>query len=254
MPAPKDLPETMTMLSRRNAFELSHARFSADVQKLVEVIQDGMTPKGATKPESTSVIVRQKAAALKQIRDDLVNATASPLYQFRVENKYFPVLGDGNPDANIMFIGEAPGKAEVETGVPFVGPSGEVLDEMLASINLKRADVYLTNMLLDRPPDNRDPSPEELAFYATFVDRLIDVIQPKVIVTLGRFAMQHIFKKLDLPEKRGKISDLHGKLIKAHMAYGEIHIVPLYHPAVVLYSATQRETLHKDFQKLKLFI
>lgn len=254
MPAPSDLPEDISMLSRRNAFELSHARFAGDVQKLVEIIQASMTPKGATKPDTTSEIVRQKSAAIKQIRDDLVNATTSPLYQHRIESRYFPVLGDGNPDANIVFIGESPGKAEAESGTPFIGPSGEVLDEMLGSINLKRADVYLTNMLLDRPPDNHDPLPEELAFYAPFVDRLIDVIQPKVIVTLGRFAMQHILKKLDLPEKRGKISQLHGKLIKAQMPYGEIHIVPLYHPAVVLYSATQRDILLKDFQKLKLFI
>ena len=85
-------------------------------------------------------------------------------------------------------------------------------------------------------------------------DRIIDVIRPAVVVTLGRYAMTFILKKFDLPEKRGKISDLHGKLIKAQAPYGDIHIVPLYHPAVVLYSATQKDTLRKDFEKLKTFV
>lgn len=188
------------------------------------------------------------------MRDDLVSATDSPLYAFRVENRYFPVIGEGNPDASILFIGEAPGKNEAETGRPFCGPSGEVLDDMLRGINLKREDVYLTNLLLDRPPDQHKPTAQEIAFYTPFVDRLIDIIQPKVIATLGGFAMQYVLKKLDLPEKRSTIGQLHGKLIKAQLAYGEIHVVPLYHPAVVLYSASQKETLRKDFEKLKLFI
>src|SRR5690606_661858 len=164
------------------------------------------------------------------------------------------VIGEGHPDANIFFIGESPGKAEAESGKPFCGPSGEVLDDMLRGIGLKREDVYLTNILLDRAPDNRNPLPEEIAFYAPFVDRLIDIIQPAVIVTLGRFAMQYLLKKLDVPEKRSTISNLHGKLLKARLPYGEVHVVPLYHPAVVLYSASQKDILRKDFEKLKLFI
>ncbi len=188
------------------------------------------------------------------MRDDLVGATDSPLYSFRNENRLFPVLGAGNPDANIIFIGESPGKVEAAQGVPFVGPSGEVLDEMLNSIGIDRDAVFITNVLLDHPPGSRDPLPEEIDFYTPFLDRLIDIIQPSVIVTLGRFAMVYMLKKLDLPEKRGKISQLHGKLIKAAMPYGDIHVVPMYHPAVVLYTASQRETLKKDFEKLKLFI
>ena len=116
---------------------------------------------------------------------------------------------------------------------------------MLKSINLKREDVYVTNIVLDRPPTKREPTPEEIAFYEPFVDRIIDVIQPAVIATLGRFAMQYILKRLDLPEKRQTISQLHGKLMKTHMQYGEVHIVPLYHPAVVLYSASQKATLQR---------
>jgi DNA polymerase len=108
--------------------------------------------------------------------------------------------------------------------------------------------------LLDRPPDKRAPTPEEIAFYAPFLDRIIDIVQPAVVATLGRFAMEYLLKKLDLPENRGKISQLHGKLIRANTHYGEIHVVPLFHPAVVLYSASQKATLLKDFEKLKLFV
>jgi uracil-DNA glycosylase family 4 len=164
------------------------------------------------------------------------------------------VIGEGNADANLIFVGQSLGKKEAEIGRPFCGPSGDVLDEMLKGIKLRRDDVYVTNLVLDRTPDNRDPSPEELAFYTPFLDRIIDVIQPAVIATLGRFSMQYMLKKLNLPEKRETITKLHGKLIKTPMHYGEIHIVPLYHPAVVLYKASDKEILRKDFEKLKLFI
>lgn len=254
MPAPTDLPEDLQLFARRNALELSQQHFAQDVKKLVKVIQDAAPSKRNHKRRADSDTVERKEAALKQVRLDLVGATESPLYKFRVENRLFPVIGEGNPDANILFIGEAPGKNEAEVGRPFIGPSGEVLAEMLKSINLKREDVYVTNIVLDRPPTKRDPTPEEIAFYEPFADRIIDVIQPAVIATLGRFAMHYILKRLDLPEKRQTISELHGKLIKTRMSYGEIHIVPLYHPAVVLYSASQKITLQKDFEKLKLFI
>jgi len=254
MPSLTELPEDLVLFARRNALELSQQHFAQDVMKLVKVIQDAAPTKQNNKSRPNQDTLDRKAEALKQVRLDLVGATASPLYQFRIENRLFPVIGEGNPDANIIFIGESPGKNEAEAGRPFIGPSGEVLAEMLRSINLKREDVYVTNILLDRPPEKREPTPEEIAFYEPFVDRIIDVIQPAVIATLGRFAMQYILKRLDLPEKRQPISQLHGKLIKTRMHYGEIHIVPMYHPAVVLYSASQKVTLQKDFEKLKLFI
>ena len=254
MPSLTELPEDLVLFARRNALELSQQHFAQDVMKLVKVIQDAAPTKQNNKSRPNQDTLDRKAEALKQVRLDLVGATDSPLYQFRIENRLFPVIGEGNPDANIIFIGESPGKNEAEAGRPFIGPSGEVLAEMLRSINLKREDVYVTNILLDRPPEKREPTPEEIAFYEPFVDRIIDVIQPAVIATLGRFAMQYILKRLDLPEKRQPISQLHGKLIKTRMQYGEIHVVPLYHPAVVLYSASQKVTLQKDFEKLKLFI
>src|SRR5690606_16871859 len=108
--------------------------------------------------------IRRKEDALRQVRDDLVNFTTSPLYKLRMDSRAFPILGEGNPDANLFFIGEAPGKTEVQVGRPFVGPSGEVLADMLRSINLRREDVYLTNVLHDRP-SAKDPTPEEIAAY-----------------------------------------------------------------------------------------
>jgi uracil-DNA glycosylase family 4 len=253
MPSPAQLPDDLAALCRRNAFELSHQRFSYDAEKLVAAIKTAVPAHPSFKPRPDSETLRRKEAALKAVRDDLVGATESPLYTFRIENRYFPVLGEGHPDANILFIGEAPGKNEAAAGRPFIGPSGDVLADMLRGIGLKREDVFVTNVLLDFP-GKRDPLPEELAFYAPFVDRLIDIIQPRVIATLGGFAMAYMLKKLDLPEKRGKIGQLHGKLIKTRLPYGEIHVVPLYHPAVVLYSASQKDLLRQDFEKLKLFI
>ncbi|NWF68111.1 MAG: TIR domain-containing protein [Chloroflexi bacterium] len=252
MPAPQDLPADLTTLVRRNAIELTHQRFGYDVGKLIAAIKDTLPARAAQAIDSAAL--RQRETALKAVRDDLVNASASPLYAYRIENRFFPVLGEGSPNARIIFIGEAPGKSEGESGRPFVGPSGEILEDMLRGIGLRREDVYLTNAILDRPPDQRDPTPEELAFYSPFLDRLIDIIRPNVIATLGRFAMDYMLKKVNAPEKGGKISQLHGKLIKTRLHYGDIHIVPFFHPAAVLYSPSQKEALRKDFQKLKLFI
>ena len=254
MPAPAELPEDIQSLARRNAIELSHQRFAYDVERLMNTIRSIAPANESIKAPADSEVVQRKRAALKAVRDDLVNATTSPLYQLRINGRAFPVMGEGHPDANLLFIGESPGKNEAERGIPFCGPSGEILDDMLASIQLRREDVFVTNVLLDSPQQKREPTPEEIAFYTPFVDRIVDIIQPAVIVTLGRFAMTYILKKFDLPEKRGKISQLHGKLIKTRAHYGEIHVVPLYHPAVVLYSASQKVTLQKDFEKLKLFI
>ncbi|MBI5960619.1 MAG: TIR domain-containing protein [Chloroflexi bacterium] len=253
MPSPGDLPEDLITLSRRNAIELSHPRFTYDMQRLVQAIKEAAPANPSFKPVDSMVNIR-KEAELKALRLELVGATESPLYKFRVENRLFPVLGGGNPDANILFIGQAPGKDEAAQGVPFIGPSGEVFDQMLAGIGLKREAVYVTNLLLDTMPIKRDPLPEEIAFYSPFIDRMIDIIQPAVIVTMGGFASDYLLKKLDLPEKKQKISQLHGKLIKTQMPYGEIHVMPQYHPAVVLYNPSQREVVKKDFEKLKLFV
>ncbi len=196
----------------------------------------------------------ERTAKLKIIRDEVWNLTDSPLYTYRKEHNYYPVLGEGSHSARIMFIGEAPGRTEATTGKPFCGAAGKLLDELLASINLERKEVYITNIVKDRPPDNRDPSPAEIELYAPFLIRQIDIIKPTVIATLGRFSMQFILQQFDLPEQNESISKLHGQKLKASSSYGEIFVVPLYHPAVALYKASSKEILLKDFKILAIKI
>src|SRR3989344_6073145 len=173
---------------------------------------------------------------LRKIRDEIVNLKNSPLYEYRTKNNYFPVIGEGNHSAKIMFIGEAPGETEAKKGRPFCGAAGKRLDELIESIGLKREDVYITIVVKDRPPNNRDPSQAEIELYSPFLERQIEIIRPVIIATLGRFSMKYILEKFDLPEKNQSITLLHGKALDAIAAYGPVIIVPLYHPAVVLYN------------------
>lgn len=155
-----------------------------------------------------------------------------------------PVFGDGNPYARIVFIGEAPGKKEDEMGKPFVGSAGKFLTEMLASINLKREDIYITNIVKYRPPDNRDPEPSEKRDCAPWLHDELNLIQPDIIVFLGRHSMVHFLPEL-------KISEAHGKLI--HRQIPHLHteyFLPLYHPAAALYNGGMRATLLEDFSKI----
>ncbi len=201
-----------------------------------------------------SLTLEEKFDKLKQIRDEILMFKQSPLYQYRIDNKYFPVVGEGSHTAHIMFIGEAPGKNEAETARPFCGKSGKFLDEMIESIHLNRSDVFITNIVKDRPPENRDPSAEEIALYAPFLDRQIEIIQPKVIATLGRFSMSYIMSKFELTNEMKRIGEIHGKEFVAKASYGAVVIIPLYHPAAALYDATHREKLLADFQVLKKYI
>ena len=191
---------------------------------------------------------------LLQIKNELVGLRQSPLYKFRMANKGFPVIGEGSHQAAIMFVGEAPGKNEAATGRPFCGASGNVLTKMIEHVGMKREDVYITNIVKDRPPDNRDPSPEEIALYAPFLDRQIDTIQPKVIATLGRFSMPYIMNKFGLAVELKSISQIHGKVFAAKAPYGDVSIITLYHPAVALYNRGMREQLFKDFEIVKSFV
>ena len=196
----------------------------------------------------------KRTAQLKAIRDEIWNLTDSPLYAYRKQHNYYPVLGEGSHTAHVLFVGEAPGKTEAETGRPFCGAAGKLLDLLLASINIARKDVYITNIVKDRPPENRDPLPEEIDRYAPFLLRQIDIIQPKIIATLGRFSMRFILEKFDLPQQNESITKLHGQVLTARASYGEIYILPLYHPAVALYNGGSKEILFKDFQILKTLI
>lgn len=190
---------------------------------------------------------------LKKIMEEVVNLKKSPLYQYRTQNKYHPVIGEGNHYAKIMFVGEAPGENEARQGRPFCGAAGRILDELLTSIGLSRPDVYVTNIVKDRPPENRDPLPEEIELYAPFLDRQITIIQPPVIATLGRYSMKYIMERYNLFFELASISKIHGKLFETDMSYGKATIIPLYHPAVALYSGTMKKTLLEDFKVLQQF-
>ena len=197
--------------------------------------------------------------ALKKIKDEVVALSASPLYDNRVKNNYFPVIGEGNHSAEIMFIGEAPGENEAKTGRPFCGRAGKVLDDLLTSVGIERKDVYVTNIVKDRPPGNRDPFPDEIAIYAPFLDQQIEIIKPKVIATLGRFSMQYIMNRYGLEWELDSISKLHGKVFQGQTLGSDsqgltFKLVPLYHPAATIYNQHLLDTLKEDFKVLKTLV
>src|SRR3989344_701297 len=164
----------------------------------------------------------------------------------RVQTHMKPVIGEGSPFARVVFVGEAPGKNEAETGRPFCGAAGRILDELLASINLPREEVYITNIVKDRPPNNRDPLPPEIELYAPFLDQQIEVIKPRVIATLGRFSMAYIMDRYGLTIELDSISHIHGKKFEAKFAYGPVTVIPLYHPAVALYNRLTLVAMKED--------
>ncbi len=174
-----------------------------------------------------------KAAELKTIESELIANTALPLRESNL------VFGEGNIDCDVMFIGEAPGMNEDRLKRPFVGRGGQLLDEMIKSIGWKREEAYITNIVKRRPPDNRDPLPEEITAYRPYLTRQIAVIAPRVIVTLGRFAMNYF-----LPE--AKITRDHGRVFRVG---GQI-VFPVYHPAAALRATQMRDVLQEDFKKL----
>jgi len=190
---------------------------------------------------------------LSQIKDEVLSLKTSPLYQERIKNGVYPVIGEGNHHASIMFVGEAPGRNEAKTGRPFIGAAGKILDELLVGVGIQRKDIYITNIVKDRPPFNRDPLPEEIDAYGSFLDRQIEIIQPKVIATLGRFSMNYIMTKLGLTELLRPISQMHGGSFLARTSYGEVTVIPLYHPAVAIYNSHSKDTLIEDFKILKKF-
>jgi uracil-DNA glycosylase len=153
------------------------------------------------------------------------------------------VPGEGRVDAKILFIGEGPGFHEDKQGRPFIGPAGQFLDELLASISLKRADVFITNVVKCRPPNNRDPLPEEIQACNDYLDRQIAAINPQVIVTLGRYSMAKFFGS-------EKISAIHGRARKID---GRICIA-MYHPAAGLHQASLKDVIRQDFKKIPLVI
>jgi DNA polymerase len=189
-----------------------------------------------------------KTEKMRQIRDEILVLKESPLYTYRTKNKYFPVIGEGSHDAKIMFVGEAPGRNEAKTGRPFCGAAGKVLDALLEHVRIDRTSIYITNIVKDRPPENRDPTTKEIEVYGPFLDRQIEIIQPKVIVSLGRYAMGYIMKKFDLDLELEPIGKAHGKSYKGQASYGDIEIVTLYHPCMAVYNPNNLDSLKKDME------
>lgn len=184
-----------------------------------------------------------KLVQLEQIRADILSENVCPNL---AETATQLVMGDGNPDADIVFIGEAPGKQEDELGLPFVGASGRFLNEMLESAGLVRADVYITNIVKYRPPDDRDPLPEEKREFWPYLMRQLEIIHPKVVITLGRHSGMVFIPDL-------VISRDHGKPRKEKYHDGEFMVIPLYHPAAALYNGSMRQTLIDDFLAAKAY-
>lgn len=154
------------------------------------------------------------------------------------------VFGGGDADADLMLIGEAPGAREDEHGEPFVGASGKLLDELLASIGLTRADVFVTNALKCRPPSNRDPAPAEIERCRPYLDQQIDLVRPRVIATLGNFATRL------LRADNAPITELHGRPEVRTIGGRAVHLMPLFHPAAALYTRALLDTLRDDFARL----
>ena len=154
------------------------------------------------------------------------------------------VPGSGNPKSTILFIGEAPGRYEDEQGVPFVGRAGRLLDSLLESIGLDRSEVFVTNMLKCRPPKNRDPLPDELKACGPYLNKQIELINPKIIVTLGRFSFAWFFPDIPIGEARGKPINLENGTV----------VYPMYHPAAALRNGKIRQKAEQDFLNLQKII
>jgi len=185
---------------------------------------------------------------MEHVQKHVMECRRCDLYKTRTN----PVFGEGSNTADILFIGEAPGFYEDKQGRPFVGRAGKLLDELLISINLQRKDVYIANILKCRPPNNRNPEKSEIESCIEFLDAQIEIISPKIIVPLGNFAVQYIFKKFGF--ESDKISNVHGKIYKKNTLFGHISIIPMYHPAIATYNPNKKSILLEDIQVLNELI
>ncbi|HEX6462388.1 MAG TPA: uracil-DNA glycosylase [Candidatus Saccharimonadales bacterium] len=184
--------------------------------------------------------MKQKQALLDAIKKAILEQNICPELAESATNL---VMGDGNVNAEIVFIGEAPGKNEDEQGLPFVGAAGKFLNEMLASIGLDRGDIYITNIVKYRPPNNRDPLPDEKKAFWPFLIQQLDVIEPLIVITLGRHSMEYFLPGM-------KISQIHGEPKRIQFGERKLVIVPLFHPAAALYNGAMRQTLLDDFERI----
>ena len=180
---------------------------------------------------------KSKQLQLDKIKEEIIKQNICPDL---AKNATQLVFGDGNPDTEVVFVGEAPGKKEDEQGLPFVGAAGRFLDEMLQTVGLKRKEVYITNIVKYRPPNNRDPYPDEKAEFLPFLKKQLEIIKPKLVVALGRHSMEAL-----LPNSL-RISQVHGQPKRYN---GQVYM-PLFHPAAALYNGGMRQTLMDDFSKI----
>jgi len=190
---------------------------------------------------------------LRKIREEVLNCKKCSLYKERVENGFYPVIGEGNHQTKIMFVGEAPGLQEAKSGKPFCGAAGKILNELLDSVDIKRENVYITNILKDRPPGNRDPQLEEITACSLYLERQIEIIKPKIICPLGRYSMKFLMEKFGLESQIEGISKIHGRLFESKSLFQSIIIIPFYHPAVAIYNPNMKKILEKDFKILEEF-
>ena len=181
------------------------------------------------------------------LKEQILNCKKCSLWKTRNN----PVVGEGNLNSRMMFIGEAPGFNEDKQGKPFVGAAGNIFNQLLNSINLKKEEIYITNILKCRPPENRNPREEEINFCKDYLNKEIEVIKPKIICCLGNFATGFIMKKFNLDKELQGISKIHGEVFEVSTLNGQVKIIPLYHPSVATYNSNMLETLKKDFKKIK---
>ena len=181
---------------------------------------------------------KNAAAALVAIREDIGDCTRCKLHTL---GRTQVVFGVGNPDADLMFVGEAPGADEDEQGIPFIGRAGQLLTRIIEAINLRRDDVYIANIIKCRPPQNRNPEPDEVASCEPFLFHQIDVIKPKVIVALGKYAAQTLLRR-DTP-----ISRLRGQVFD----YRGAKLVPTFHPAYLLRNPSSKREVWEDMKLVK---
>lgn len=178
-----------------------------------------------------------KAEELKKLKKELEEDEGLPLRDGATQL----VFGEGDPDSEIYFLGEAPGFNEDRLGRPFVGQAGKLLDQLVEGIGLKREQVYISNVVRFRPPGNRDPLPEEIEAFRPYVDREIKIVAPKIVVTLGRFSMGKFFPN-------AKISQIHGKQRVVNWNGKNITVMPMYHPAAALRSIDIMRQIREDFR------
>lgn len=192
-----------------------------------------------------------KQAQLDAIREQIIKDDVCPELAAQATQLVF---GDGNPDSEVVFIGEAPGKNEDIQGKPFVGAAGKFLNEMLEMIGLKREDIYITNIVKYRPPGNRDPLPEEKKAFLPYLQSQLEAISPKVVVTLGRHSTNCFLPDLQISQAHGQPKRV--KLALKHDSKDvlDVVILPLFHPAAALYNGGMRQTLIDDFATIPLII